>query len=125
MIGSVELESYQKRTLPPISVTNKLLNTTKIEKMSNFRNLFCMVAMFNLYLFVVYVVFPIYLNQIVNNRSSGVYHSEKMRPIKYFIWLLWLFAVNAELTLESVNRKVNDLEVEVTALKVLHIKCNQ
>ena len=76
----------------------------------------------NLYLLVVYIVFLIFLNQIVNKQSSGVHHSEKMRPIKYFIWLLWLLETNAELTLESVNRKVNDLEVEMTALKVLNIK---
>ena len=71
---------------------------------------------------VVYIVFPIYLNQIVNNRSLGIHYSEKMRPIKCFIWLLWLLVINAELTLESVNRKVNDLEVEMTALKVFNIK---
>ena len=80
---------------------------------------------FNFYLLVVYVVFPIYFNQIVNKQSSGVHHSEKMRLIKFFIWLLWLLVTNAELTLESVNRKVNDLEVEMTALKVFHIKCNR
>ena len=68
--------------------------------------------------FVVYVVFPIYFEQIVNNRSWGVHHSEKMRPIKCFIWLLWLLVISAELTLESVYRKVNDLEDEVTTLKV-------
>ena len=46
--------------------------------------------------------------------------SEKMRRITFSIWLVWLIisAINAELTLESVNQKVNDLEVEVTALKV-------
>ena len=68
--------------------------------------------------FVVYVVFPIYFEQIVNNRSLGVHHSEKMRPLKCFIWLLWLLVINAELTLESVYQKVNDLEDEVTTLKV-------
>ena len=45
-----------------------------------------------------------------------------MRRIKCFIWLLWLFAVNAELTLESVYEKVTGLEVEVTALKVIDCK---
>ena len=68
--------------------------------------------------FVVYVVFPIYFEQIVNNRSLDVHSSEKMRPIKCFIWLLWLLVISAELTLESVYRKVNDLEDEVTTLKV-------
>ena len=58
---------------------------------------------------------------VVNNCSSGVHHSKKMRPIKCFIWLLWLLVINAELTLESVNREVNDLEVEMTAVKVLNI----
>ena len=81
-----------------------------------------MFNMFNLYLFVVYVVFPVYFDQKVNNRSSAVHHSEKMRPIKCFIWLLWLFAVNAELTLDSVYEKVTGLEVEVTALKVIQCK---
>ena len=71
------------------------------------------------HLFVVYVVFPIYFDLKVNNRSSGVYHSEKMRPIRCFIWLLWLLIANAELTLESVYQKVNDLEAEMTALKVI------
>ena len=43
-----------------------------------------------------------------------------MRRITFSIWLVWLliFDINAELTLESVNQKVNALEVEVTALKV-------
>lgn len=43
-----------------------------------------------------------------------------MRRITFPIWLVWLIisAINAELTLESVYQKVNDLEVEVTALKV-------
>ena len=44
MICSAELESYQKRTLPSLSVTNELPNKTEIQKMSNLRNLFCMVA---------------------------------------------------------------------------------
>ena len=77
--------------------------------------------------FVVYVVFPIYFEQIVNNRSSGIHQSEKMRPTKCFICLLWLLPtlINAELTLESVYQKVNDLEVEVTTLKVFNIKRNR
>ena len=43
-----------------------------------------------------------------------------MRRITFSIWLVLLviFDINAELTLESVNQKVNALEVEVTALKV-------
>ena len=43
-----------------------------------------------------------------------------MRRITFSSWLVWLTisAINAELTLESVYQKVNDLEVEVTALKV-------
>ena len=60
----------------------------------------------------------IYFDQIVNNRSSGVNHSEKMRTIRFSIWLFWFLETNAELTLETVYKKVNDLEVEVTALKV-------
>ena len=55
----------------------------------------------------------------VDNPSSGVYYSEKMNPTKCFIWLLWLLVANAELTLESVHQKVNDLEAEMTALKVI------
>ena len=62
---------------------------------------------FNFYLLVVYVVFPIYFNQIVNKQSSGVHHSEKMRLIKFFIWLLWLLVINAELTLESIYEKLS------------------
>ena len=40
--------------------------------------------------------------------------------ITFSIWLVWLgiVKINAELTLESVYQKVNELEVEVTALKV-------
>ena len=57
-----------------------------------------------------------------NSKSALVinFHSEKMRRITFPIWLVWLIisAINAELTLESVYQKVNDLEVEVTALKV-------
>ena len=45
MICSAELESYQKRPVLPLSVTNKLPIKTEHEKMSNLRNLFCMVAM--------------------------------------------------------------------------------
>ena len=47
-------------------------------------------------------------------------HSEKMGRITFSIWLVWqtISAINAELTLESVYQKVNDLEVEVTVLKV-------
>ena len=47
-----------------------------------------------------------------------------MRKITFSIWLLWLiiFDINAQLTLESVAQKVNDLEVEVTALKVFKCK---
>ena len=41
-----------------------------------------------------------------------------MRTIKFSIWLFWFLETNAELTLETVYNKVNDLEVEVTALKV-------
>ena len=43
-----------------------------------------------------------------------------MRRITFSIWLVWLTisVVNAELTLESVYQKVNELEVEVNALKV-------
>ena len=33
------------------------------------------------------------------------------------LWLV-ILEINAQITLESVYRKVNDLEVEVTALKV-------
>ena len=45
---------------------------------------------------------------------------QKMRKITFSIWLLWLiiFDINGQLTLESVAQKVNDMEVEVTALKV-------
>ena len=47
-----------------------------------------------------------------------------MRKITFSIWLLWLiiFDINAQLTLESVAQRVNDLEVEVTALKVFKCK---
>ena len=47
-----------------------------------------------------------------------------MRRITFSISLFWLVvsAIAAELTLESVNQKVNDLEVEVTALKVYDLK---
>ena len=43
-----------------------------------------------------------------------------MRRITFSSWLVWLTisAINAKLTLESVYQKVNELEVEVTALKV-------
>ena len=41
-----------------------------------------------------------------------------MRTIRFSIWLFWFLGINAELTLETVYKKVNDLEVEVTALKV-------
>ena len=41
-----------------------------------------------------------------------------MRTIRFSIWLFWFLETNAELTLETVYKKVNDLEVEVTALKV-------
>ena len=44
MICSGDFGFYEKRSLPPISVTNKRSRRTEIEKMSNFRNLFCMVA---------------------------------------------------------------------------------
>ena len=61
----------------------------------------------------------IYHCHIVNKRLSET-HSEKMRKITFSIWLVWqtISAINAELTLESVYQKVNDLEVEVTVLKV-------
>ena len=71
-----------------------------------------------MYLFVVDIVFPIYFDQIVNNRSSDASHSEKMRNIRFSIWLFWFLGTNAELTVETVNKRVNDLEVEMTALKV-------
>ena len=71
-----------------------------------------------MYLFVVDIVFPIYFDQIVNNRSSSVNYSEKMRIIRFSIWLFWFLGTNAELTVETVNKRVNDLEVEMTALKV-------
>ena len=63
------------------------------------------------------------LCQIVNKQlfsSRQVPVAEKMRKITFSIWLLWLiiFDINGELTLESVAQKVNDMEVEVTALKV-------
>ena len=45
MICSAELESYQKRPVLPLSVTNELPIKTEHEKMSNLRNLFCMVAL--------------------------------------------------------------------------------
>ena len=44
LICSGDLGFYQKRSLPPISVTNKRSRGTEIETMSNLRNLFCMVA---------------------------------------------------------------------------------
>ena len=44
MICSGDFGFYEKRLPPPISVTNKRSRRTEIEKMSNFRNLFCMVA---------------------------------------------------------------------------------
>ena len=47
MICSAELESYQKRPVLPLSVTNKLPIKTEHEKMSNLRNLFCIVALEN------------------------------------------------------------------------------
>ena len=71
-----------------------------------------------MYLFVVDIVFPIYFDQIVNNLSSDASHSEKMRTIRFSIWLFWFLETNAELTVETVNKRVNDLEVEMTALKV-------
>ena len=60
---------------------------------------------------------------LVNKRSFSfrqVPVAEKMRKITFSISLLWLiiFDINGELTLESVARKVDDMEVEVTALKV-------
>ena len=45
MICSGDLGFYEKRSLPPISVTNRRSRRTEIEKISNFRNLFCTVAM--------------------------------------------------------------------------------
>ena len=45
MIFSGDFGFYEKRSLLPISVTNKRSRRTEIEKMSNFRNLFCMVAL--------------------------------------------------------------------------------
>lgn len=45
MICSGDLGFYEKRSLPPKSVTNKRSRRTEIEKMSNFRNLFCTVAL--------------------------------------------------------------------------------
>ena len=44
MICSGDLGFYEKRSLPPISVTNRRSRRTEIEKMSNFRNLFRTVA---------------------------------------------------------------------------------
>lgn len=72
-----------------------------------------------MFLLVVCVVF-IDFDQIVSNRSSNVDHPEKMRTITFSHGLLWLtiLEVNAELSLESVYQKVNDLEVEMIALKV-------
>ena len=77
-----------------------------------------------MYLLFVYVVF-VYLNQIVpypQGKFTSI--SEKMRTITFSNGLLWLslLGVNAELTLESVYQKVNDLEVEMNVLKVGWIK---
>ena len=47
MICSGDLGFYEKRSLPPLSVTNKRSRRTEIEKMSNFRNLLCTVALHN------------------------------------------------------------------------------
>ena len=43
---------------------------------------------------------------------------EKMRAVS--IWPLFLanLAINADITLESVDQKVNDLEIELNTLKV-------
>ena len=42
-----------------------------------------------------------------------------MRTITFSIWLLWLILLetNAELTLESINRRVTSLETEIADLK--------
>ena len=47
-----------------------------------------------------------------------------MRTITFSNMMLWLslLGVSAELSLESVYQKVNDLEVEMNALKVGWIK---
>ena len=45
MICSGDLGLYEKRSLPPLSVTNKRSRRTEIEKLSNFRNLFYTVAL--------------------------------------------------------------------------------
>ena len=45
LICSRDLGFYQKRSLPPISVANKQSRGIEIEKMSNLRNLFRMVAL--------------------------------------------------------------------------------
>ena len=65
-------------------------------------------------------VFTIYLRQKVIHFYSVVDHSEKMRAITLSNWLIWLVyaKINAQLTLESVYQKVNNLEVEMIVLKV-------
>lgn len=65
-------------------------------------------------------VFTIYLRQKVIHFYSVVFHSEKMRAITLSNWLIWLIyaKINAQLTLESVYQKVNNLEVEMIVLKV-------
>ena len=69
--------------------------------------------------FVSFVDFCHLVNKgLFSSRQAPV--AQKMRKITFSIWLLWLiiFDINGELTLESVARKVDDMEVEVTALKV-------
>ena len=69
--------------------------------------------------FASFVDFCHFVNKrLFSSRQAPV--AEKMRKITFSIWLLWLtiFDINGQLTLESVAQKVNDMEVEVTALKV-------
>ena len=42
----------------------------------------------------------------------------KFESVSFGVLWLVILEINAQITLESVYRKVNDLEVEVTALKV-------
>ena len=72
-------------------------------------------------LLVVYIVFTIYLAKIVTNWSVFAQSEEKMRLLAVSIWPIWLsiFAINGEITLESVFQKVADLEIAVNTLKVI------
>ena len=86
MICSGDLGFYQKRSLPPISVTNKRSRGTEIETMSNLRNLFCMVA------FDFFINTYLQPNKTTCNVQSSMYNptTKSFRQLFIFFDNYWL-----------------------------------